>query len=199
METIRASGARVVLTAVGGSLSTHVYSAAVRAGIACSHGVQWLGTSEALQGFSVFDVPNATSHFAGILFLAPAYGIDLGAIAYQSIESGPMLLTAQGGLDPLVARATTADLTSLSPWALQQLRLVQDVQQCTGYAMMLFISWGMTFSAASYRGLLMYTQLPGVSIVILTGGQAKFDDNNDRRGFIGMWVQLRRSGVFVVI
>jgi hypothetical protein len=191
MSALVAAGARVIYMAVPGSLSTYVYNWAIKYNLTSPFGYQWVGNRDAMAGFSVFNVPNAQYNFNGMLFWTPGYGLDLNAVGYEQLESGPLLQLPDGGLDPIYSQTRSRDLFSLSFFEQMQFRLMQDSQNTLGLALKIVIGGGRTGNVKALTGLAYLSLTGAVTFFTITSGAMRFDINLDRQGFTGVFVQLR--------
>ena len=66
MLAIKASGARIIFTAVPGHLSLTLYSEAIKYNLTAVYGYQWVGNNDAQISFDVFQIEDPQTNFAGL-------------------------------------------------------------------------------------------------------------------------------------
>lgn len=196
MALLKASGARIVYTAVSGTLSTALYRAAIAAGLTGRGGLQWVGNSGALQSFAPLDIPDVQAHFGGMLFFTAAYGIDSDAVQMQEMQTSPLFVLTQGGLDPLWTADRSTDLSRLTPYALMSFRVLQDVQFLRAMGMLISMLNGMSGTADNIRTVARLSEVPPhPGYPAISGSGLRFNEAMDRKGFTGSWVQMRSDNL----
>lgn len=197
LTQLRLSGARVIYTTLPGTLSVYVARAAAAAGLGGDMGYQWVGNEAALQGFDVVNIPNVQTAFDGILFWTPMYGIDANAIGVQQSQLGSAYSLSLGGYDPIYAWDRSADLARLSPWAQMQTRIVKDGVYWSSFS----FAWAVGSVATVNMALetaVCKSSWTGAAYSGTTTSAFRFDQNFDRKGFVGGWVQLNRGNLTAV-
>ena len=193
LEAIRTVGARVVFMAVGGDASLQVYLRAIELGLSAEHGYQWVGEKDAHAAFRFDKIPNVHTHFAGMMFLTPGYGLDPMAQewAVQTYSVDWALYQSRGGLDPFVVRERGFDLTDLNPWQQMTVRLAIDAVWLAAWVSVRAIENRVAVNQAWVQ-LLCSAEVP---IPMNSGGETTITRNRDRKGYTGLWVQLKSGNL----
>lgn len=195
MASLAASGARIIYTTVTGPLSTQLYIAAINARLTGKSGYQWVGNSAALQSLSVFQIPDVQLHFGSMMFFTASYGLDLDSAALRLTSTGPLLQLNTGGVDPLFTQERTTDPLRLSPFAQMKFRMIQEGHYMLSYPIALLMSMRMSYSIGNMRALSASLNQPNNAALTITGSGVRLDAAFDRRGFTGVWVQLRSGNL----
>ena len=187
MHLIKSTGARIIFTAVAGTLSQFMYSEAIKYGVTAGNGYQWIGNADAQSSFDVMTIGDPQINFAGMMFFMPAYGIDPTAISWQGLTYNDWALYENlGGLDPFVVRQRDFSITSLSQWAQMTIRLAIDAVWLAGWIAVRAIENKLTIN----RDWAKYLANVHLAIPMNSGGAFLFDSNMDREGFLGVWTQM---------
>lgn len=180
--------ARIVLTTVGGGLTNYVLAAASDAGLDAKNGVQWIGTEDALEGFDPIALPDARRRFAGIAFMTPMYGLGDKAAAFQAPSTSDFLFHRNlGGLDPFWTRSADFNVRRLNMWQYSKATLALDALWFLAFSVVAAIDYGISYSPAYWSDLHSWI----FNLALHSGSAMNFNSNLDRRGFTGVWAQLR--------
>lgn len=136
MTSIATANAKIIFSAVTGTRTTAVYTAAIELKIAATHGFQWIGHEQAHRAFDYTQIPNPEVNFAGITFLSSAYGLRPSRASwwnYQYRDESRELFESNGGMDPFYVSKRGFDFDDLSPFAQMSLKLIADAFMMTGW------------------------------------------------------------------
>jgi hypothetical protein len=188
LATLQQVDPRLILITVGGDLINYVMEAASAARLDTAHGVQWIGTEDALNGFDPVAMADAPRRFAGISFMTPMYGLGSAAAAFQAPSVSDFLFRPdQGGLDPFWVRTLDFDIRALNMWQYGKVTLALDALWFLAFSVVAAIDFGVSYSPPYWSGLHSWI----FNLALHSGSAMNFNSNLDRKGFTGVWAQLK--------
>ena len=195
MAILKTSGARIVYSAMVGTQSSAVYTAAVAAQLTAADGIQWIGDDEAFKNFKWEEIPEPGSNFEGAAFLSLAHGLSSKNVwfkmCYGLTGTSSELFTSRGGMDPLYTSFRGFDFFDLGVWERSDYLYVADTVSLMSQLAATLIKLDLAVNAPNLRSYMEQQRLGGAMSTWLFNGWYKFDEYMSSTKLTATWAQLK--------